>query len=54
MRRLADTRETVDTWRGVETRARDLEQLLDLASEESDEELAASVTADIARGVWRV
>jgi peptide chain release factor 2 len=48
MRRLADTRETVDTWRGVETRAHDLQQLLDLASEESDEELAASVTADIA------
>jgi peptide chain release factor 2 len=48
MRRLADTREHVDTWRGVETRARELQQLLDLATEESDEELATSVNADIA------
>jgi peptide chain release factor 2 len=48
MRRLADVREQVDTWREVETRANDLQGLLDLASEESDEELAASVGTDIA------
>jgi peptide chain release factor 2 len=47
MRRLADLRESVETWRGVETRARDLQQLLDLASEESDEELAASIAGDV-------
>jgi peptide chain release factor 2 len=47
MRRLADAREQVDTWRAVETRARDLHGLLDLASEESDEDLAASAASDI-------
>jgi len=48
MRRLADLRESVETWRGTETRARDLQQLLDLASEESDEELAQSIADDVA------
>jgi len=48
MRRLADLRESVETWRGVETRALDLQQLLDLASEESDEELAQSIADDVA------
>jgi peptide chain release factor 2 len=48
MRRLADVHEQVDTWRGTEARAVDLQQLLDLASEESDEELAQSIADDVA------
>jgi peptide chain release factor 2 len=47
MRRLADAREQVDTWRGVEARSHELEQLLQLASEESDEELSQAVAGDI-------
>jgi len=47
MRRLADAREQADTWRGVETRSQELEQLLDLATEESDEDLSQAVAADI-------
>jgi peptide chain release factor 2 len=47
MRRLADAREQVDTWRGVEARSQELEQLLDLAAEESDEALSQAVAADI-------
>jgi peptide chain release factor 2 len=51
MRRLADAREQVDTWRGTETRASDLQQLLELASEETDEELSAAVTDDV-ESLW--
>jgi peptide chain release factor 2 len=47
MRRLADAREQVDTWRGIEARAGDLHQLLELASEEADEELSEAVTTDV-------
>jgi peptide chain release factor 2 len=47
MRTLADVREQVDTWRGIETRADDLQQLLDLASEEADEELSRAVVNDV-------
>jgi len=47
MRRLADAREQVDTWRGVEARSQELGQLLDLATEESDEELSEAVATDI-------
>ncbi len=47
MRRLADAREQVDTWRGVEARSQELGQLLDLATEESDEELSQAVATDI-------
>jgi peptide chain release factor 2 len=47
MRRLADAREQVDTWRGVEARSQELAQLLDLAAEESDEDLSQAVAADI-------
>jgi peptide chain release factor 2 len=47
MRRLADAREQVDTWRGVESRSQELEQLLELATEESDEELSQAVASDI-------
>jgi peptide chain release factor 2 len=47
MRRLADAREQADTWRGVEARSQELAQLLDLATEESDEDLSWAVAADI-------
>jgi len=47
MRRLAEDREQVDTWRGVEARSQELGQLLDLATEESDEELSQAVATDI-------
>ncbi|MEE8346197.1 MAG: peptide chain release factor 2, partial [Dehalococcoidia bacterium] len=47
MRRLADAREQVEVWRGVESKARDTEELLDLAVAEGDEALAADVVADI-------
>jgi peptide chain release factor 2 len=47
MRHLADTREQVDTWRGVETKVRDNLELLDLAESEGDEPLAADVAADL-------
>jgi peptide chain release factor 2 len=46
MRHLADIRERVTTWRSVESRVSELLELLDLAQEEGDEELARSVTAD--------
>ncbi len=47
MRRLADAREQVEAWRGVETKARETLELLNLAEAESDEALAAAVAADI-------
>ncbi len=47
MRRLADAREQVEVWRGVESKARDTVELLDLAVAEGDEALAADVVADI-------
>lgn len=47
MRRLADAREQVEVWRGVETRARETLELLTLAEAEGDEALAAAVAADI-------
>ena len=48
MRRIADAREQVETWRGLEARARELADLLGLAEAESDEELAAAVASDVA------
>jgi peptide chain release factor 2 len=47
MRRLADAQEQVEVWRGVETKARETLELLDLAQAEGDEALAADVAADI-------
>jgi len=47
MRRLADAREQVEVWRGVETKARDTLELLRLAESEGDEALAAAVAADV-------
>jgi peptide chain release factor 2 len=43
MRRLAELREEVDAWRGVEAEARDLAQLAELAEAEGDAELAADL-----------
>ena len=48
MRRLADAREQVDTWRGLESRSNELQQLLQLARDESDEELSRAVASDVA------
>jgi peptide chain release factor 2 len=46
MRQLSDTRELVETWRGVETRLTDLIGLLELAEAEGDEGVAAEVASD--------
>ena len=47
MRRLSELREQVEVWRGVETKARETVELLDLAEAEGDEALTADVVADI-------
>jgi len=47
MRRLADLRQQTEAWRGLETRARDLAGLLELAATEGDEGLAADIAADV-------
>ncbi|MBI4233953.1 MAG: peptide chain release factor 2 [Chloroflexi bacterium] len=46
MRRLTSLREEVSTWRNLEARARDLEELADLALLEGDESLAESLGAE--------
>jgi peptide chain release factor 2 len=48
MRRLSESREQVDTWRGMEIRASDLVQLLQLAETEGDASLAEAVEKDAA------
>ncbi len=47
MRRLADLRQQAETWRSLETRARDLAGLLELAAGEGDEGLAVDIAADV-------
>ncbi len=47
MRRLAEAREQVETWRGLEAKARELAGLLQLAEDEADEELARAVAEDV-------
>jgi peptide chain release factor 2 len=47
MRRLADLRQQAETWRSLETRARDLAGLLELVAAEGDEGLAADIAADL-------
>ena len=49
MRRIAELREQVDTWRALELRATELVDLSELASAESDQELAADVERDVSR-----
>ena len=46
MRRLADAREEVETWRGVEIKTTELVELLELAESESDKEVAAEVASE--------
>ncbi len=48
MRRIAEAREQVDTWRGLEAQVRDLAGMLDLAEAEADEQLAQAIAADAA------
>ena len=48
MRRIAEARETVETWRSLESKARELAEMLELAQAESDEELAGAVASDVA------
>ena len=47
MRRLAEAREQVETWRGLEVTARELSDLLELAEAEEDEATAADVSAEV-------
>ena len=46
MRSLSETREQVDTWRSMETKAHDLLQLIQLAEAEGDADLAEAVEKD--------
>jgi peptide chain release factor 2 len=48
MRKAASLRENIETWRGIETRVRDLGELLELAIEEDEAALAESATEDLA------
>jgi peptide chain release factor 2 len=47
MRRLSEARDQVTTWRSVESRARELTELLDLAESESDADLGQAVASDV-------
>ncbi|NIU63174.1 MAG: PCRF domain-containing protein, partial [Pseudomonas stutzeri] len=47
MRRLAETREQVETWRGLQIKVGELSDLLELAAEEGDEATAADVSAEV-------
>ncbi len=47
MQRLSATRTNVEVWRGLERRARDTSELLELATAEDDASLADSATADL-------
>jgi peptide chain release factor 2 len=46
MRRLADVRRTAETWRGIEKRARDLLELIEISLDEEDEALAADLQSE--------
>ncbi len=48
MRRIAEAGEQVAAWRGLETRARDLVQLAELAETEADADVADDITSDAA------
>jgi len=47
MRRLAEAREQVETWRGLEAKVGELSDLLELAEAEGDEATAADVSAEV-------
>jgi peptide chain release factor 2 len=46
MKRLASLRSRSDTWRGLETKVRELREFVELAEAEDDEEVAADVDRD--------
>jgi len=46
MRRLAEAREQVETWRGLEVKVGELSELLEMAEAEGDEATAADVSAE--------
>jgi len=46
MRRLAEAREQVETWRGLQAKVRELSELLEMAEAEGDEATAADVSAE--------
>ena len=47
MRRLAETRRVVETWRGMEKKINDIYELVSLESGEVDELLIAEITSEI-------
>ena len=47
MRRLAEAREQVETWRGLQVKVSELSELLELAGAEGDEATAADVAAEV-------
>jgi peptide chain release factor 2 len=47
MRRLAEAREQVETWRGLQAKVSELSDLLELAEAEADEATAADVSAEV-------
>jgi len=47
MRRLAEAREQVETWRGLEVKVGELSELLEMAEAEGDEATAADVAAEV-------
>jgi peptide chain release factor 2 len=49
MRRLADIREQVTTWRDLQAKAKEMGELLDLAESENDADLAQDVAANAAQ-----
>ena len=54
MRRIADAREQVDTWRSLESRTRDLDDLIELAEAEADEDLQRDLSAEATALAGRV
>jgi len=47
MRDISTLRSRIDTWRGLERRVRDVVELLELAMEESDDEISASAATEL-------
>ena len=48
MRRMADLKEELESWVGLESSARDLDELLEMAMDESDESLTSALTNEVA------
>ena len=48
MQRLSDLKETTQTWRSLEDKARHLVELMDLAAEEGDQAMADSISQEVA------